>query len=398
LTERSVWQCIKATIDTRPQETLRRQHEAQLLAILPWCIDVPQQSPTLMPRIFVYHDQMKLISETLLSWHKDHGRHDLPWQSTSDAYRIWVSEIMLQQTQVATVIEYYQRFMQRFPTVTELAGAHNDEVMHHWTGLGYYARARNLHKTAKLVVEQYGGKFPTQFEDMIALPGIGRSTAGAILAFSTQQRHAILDGNVKRVLARFYEIEGWYGKKDVEKALWALAEANTPKQEVARYTQAIMDFGATLCSRSKPSCQQCPLNANCKAHESGRVAELPHGKPKQLKPTKQTYMLLVKNANDEFLLQKNPPSGIWGGLWCPAQAQTLETKHTVGNLEIETLETLPIFKHTFSHYHLEITPVMCRVAEASQVVAESNQVWYKPETGKALGLAAPVKKLMELYS
>jgi len=341
---------------------------------------------------------MKLIGDTLLTWHKDHGRHDLPWQNTKDAYRIWVSEIMLQQTQVSTVIPYYQRFMASFSTIADLAKAEHDDVMHHWTGLGYYARARNLHKAAKIIVEQYKGVFPTEFDQVLALPGIGRSTAGAILAFSTQQRHAILDGNVKRVLARFYEVEGWYGKKEVEKQLWELADANTPNREVNVYTQAIMDFGATLCSRSKPKCKQCPLRPNCSAFASERVGELPHGKPKTNKPTKQTYMLLVKNSEDEFLLQQNPPSGIWGGLWCPAQVEKLEANHTLGGLNIETLETLPIFKHTFSHYHLEITPVLCRIVGTAQAIAESNQVWYKSHSTKALGLAAPVKKLMELYS
>ncbi len=341
---------------------------------------------------------MKIISQLLLNWHAEHGRHDLPWQNTQDAYRIWVSEIMLQQTQVATVIPYYQRFMSSFPTIIDLASADNDDVMHHWTGLGYYARARNLHKTAKVVAEQYNGVFPTDFDEVLALPGIGKSTAGAILAFSTSQRHPILDGNVKRVLARFYEVEGWYGKKEVEKKLWELADANTPKKDVATYTQAIMDFGATLCSRSKPSCQACPLQANCAAFKNDRVKELPHGKPKTNKPTKQTFMLLIKNANDEFLLQQNPPSGIWGGLWCPAQVEILKPSHNLGGLNVETLETLPIFKHTFSHYHLEITPVLCRVIDANPAVAESNQVWYKSQSDKALGLAAPVKKLMELYS
>jgi len=350
--------------------------------------------------------QMKQISDTLLKWHQDHGRHDLPWQNTNDAYRIWISEIMLQQTQVATVIPYYQRFMQSFPTIIDLANADNDDVMHHWTGLGYYARARNLHKAAKTVANQYKGQFPTEFEQVLALPGIGRSTAGAILAFSTQQRHAILDGNVKRVLARFYEVEGWYGKKDVETKLWRLAEANTPQQNVATYTQAIMDFGATLCRRSKPNCEQCPLRADCSAFASERVNELPHGKPKTTKPTKQTYMLLVKNDQDEFLLQQNPPAGIWGGLWCPAQVDKLEAHHVLNGLNVETLETLPILKHTFSHYHLEITPVLCRVIANAQLVAESKQVWYKSQSNQTqsdkaaikIGLAAPVKKLMELYS
>lgn len=341
---------------------------------------------------------MKLISDTLLNWHKDFGRHDLPWQNTNDAYRIWVSEIMLQQTQVSTVIPYYQRFMNSFPTVIALANAEQDDVLHHWTGLGYYARARNLHKAAKTISNDYSGKFPTNFDDVLALPGIGRSTAGAVLSFSTKQRHPILDGNVKRVLARFYAVEGWYGKKDVEQQFWKLAEANTPQVNVDIYTQAIMDFGATLCSRSKPNCQECPLQANCQAFASDRVKELPHGKPKTAKPTKQTYMLLIKNEQDEFLLQQNPPSGIWGSLWCPAQVENLEVEHEIDGINVETIEKLPILKHTFSHFHLEITPVLCRPTGHANSIAENKQIWYKTNSEQALGLAAPVKKLLEMYS
>lgn len=339
-----------------------------------------------------------LIYNSLLTWHAEHGRHDLPWQNTKDAYRIWVSEIMLQQTQVTTVIGYYQRFMERFPTAIDLADAPQDDVLHLWTGLGYYARARNLHKAAQIIRDEHAGKFPTTYEDVIALPGIGRSTAGAVLAFSTQQRFAILDGNVKRVLARFYEVEGWYGVKAVETKLWTLADENTPTKGVDTYTQAIMDFGATLCTRSKPNCTACPLSKDCKAHINQRTRELPHGKPKTNKPTKQTFMLLIKNANDEFYLKKNPPSGIWGGLWCPPQVSLLEKEHKISHLSVETLESLPIYKHTFSHYHLEITPVICRAQPTRTSIAESDETWYKPESEQALGLAAPVKKLLEKYS
>jgi len=338
-----------------------------------------------------------IINKQLLKWHAQHGRHDLPWQNTRDAYRIWVSEIMLQQTQVATVIPYYQRFMAEFPDVTALANAKPDQVLHLWTGLGYYARARNLHKTAQLVANDFAGKFPTTFDEMLALPGIGRSTAGAILAFSQHQRHAILDGNVKRVLARYYAVEGWYGKKDVAKQLWELADANTPNKDVHIYTQAIMDFGATLCSRSKPNCTSCPLQSGCKAFAQDRVKELPHGKPKTNKPTKQTYMLLIKNEQDEFLLQQNPPSGIWGGLWCPPQVSKIDDETQINELTIETLQTLPMLKHTFSHFHLEITPVLARIKHAQDVVAETHSIWYKSQSDTALGLAAPVKKLLEKY-
>lgn len=341
--------------------------------------------------------RMKLIHSTLLTWHKQHGRHDLPWQNTHDAYRIWVSEIMLQQTQVTTVIPYYQRFMSSFPTVNALAHAENDEVMHHWTGLGYYARARNLHKAAKQIIDQHSGIFPKTFEDVLALPGIGRSTAGAILAFSEQQHHAILDGNVKRVLARFYEVEGWYGKKSVETQLWKLAEANTPKEGVHTYTQAIMDFGATLCTRSKPKCVECPLSANCGAFNNERTSELPHGKPKTQKPTKQTYMLLIQNDAGHILLQQNPPSGIWGGLWCPPQSNQLSKQMNFETLALQQKKVLPMLKHTFSHFHLEITPVLCSYTQ-TQSIADNSYLWYKSDASQALGLAAPVKKLLALIA
>jgi len=342
---------------------------------------------------------MKLITKPLLKWQSKHGRTSLPWQNTQDAYRIWVSEIMLQQTQVATVIPYFNRFMNSFPTVTKLAKTPIDEVLHHWTGLGYYARARNLHKAANIIVDTHAAIFPTKFEQVLALPGIGRSTAGAILSFSTEQRHPILDGNVKRVLARFYGIEGWYGKKQVENKLWELADNNTPKQEVARYTQAIMDFGATLCARSKPNCDDCPLAADCVAQQHDRVAELPHGKPKTKKPTKHTYMLLIRDQHDNFLLQQNPPSGIWGGLWCPPQVEELEQEIELGNFRLSVVENLEPFRHTFSHYHLIITPVEAVICERLEKVAEQpSQVWYKSRSKQQLGLAAPVKKMLEKYA
>ena len=342
---------------------------------------------------------MKLITKALLKWQSQHGRTELPWQGTKDAYKIWVSEIMLQQTQVATVIPYFERFMQRFPMVSNLANAPTDEVLHLWTGLGYYARARNLHKAAKIIVETHAGIFPTEFDQVLALPGIGRSTAGAVLAFSTDQRHAILDGNVKRVLARFYGVEGWYGKKDVESKLWELADKNTPKQDVGRYTQAIMDFGATLCTRSKPNCDACPLAKNCFAKQHDRVAELPHGKPKTAKPTKHTYMLLIRDQHDSFLLQQNPPSGIWGSLWCPPQVAELAEEIELGNFKVSIVENLEPFRHTFSHYHLVITPVEAVISERLEKVAEQpSQVWYKSGSKQQLGLAAPVKKMLEQYA
>ena len=342
---------------------------------------------------------MKTITITLLAWYQEHGRKDLPWQNTNDAYRIWLSEIMLQQTQVKTVVPYFERFTQQFPNITALANANIDQVLHLWTGLGYYARARNLHKTAKIISEQYKGKFPSIFEQVLELPGIGRSTAGAILAFSYNQRHPILDGNVKRVLARYYAVEGWSGQKKVETKLWNIAEQNTPEKNVALYTQAIMDFGATLCTRSKSQCIDCPLNNSCQALKLDRVNEFPTSKPKTIKPSKETFMLLIQNKEGEFLLEQKPPSGIWGGLWCPPQVDQLNDEMEVAHYKIKLGEQLDTIKHTFSHYQLLIKPVKAHIISKSQMVADqTKQVWYKSSSQQQLGLAAPVKKLLEKYS
>ncbi len=301
----------------------------------------------------------------------------------------------MQQTQVATVIPYYRRFMSEFANVKALAQANIDQVLHLWTGLGYYARARNLHKTAQIICEQHAGCFPTEFDQVLALPGIGRSTTGAILAFSQGQHLAILDGNVKRVLARFYAVEGWYGKKPVENRLWELAELNTPKNNVQQYTQAIMDFGATLCRRSKPLCDQCPLQSQCQAFKTDRVAELPHGKPKTTKPIKQTTLLMVQNDKGEVLLQRRPPAGIWGGLWCPVETSCIEQPISVNGHDVQVTDSLAVFRHTFSHYHLDITPVLAKLSKSQSMIAESNEwIWYNPNSPQAIGLAAPIKKLL----
>lgn len=337
------------------------------------------------------------ITEPLLQWYAQHGRHHLPWQKTQDAYHIWLSEIMLQQTQVQTVIPYYLRFLERFPDLRALADAELDEVLHLWTGLGYYARARNLHKASQVIRDEYGGVFPTHFDDVIALPGIGRSTAGAILAFAENQHHAILDGNVRRVLARVYGVEGWYGEAEVAERFWQLAELNTPKEAVSDYTQAIMDFGALQCARAKPNCAECPIQTQCIAHAEQRVKELPHGKPKKDKPVRETVMLIVRNPFGEVLLRQNPPAGIWGGLWCLPQLEPAALKRKPlmlppYQLKVE-LEKAP-FRHTFSHYHLQITPVICQL-DGQSGVAEQNEVWYKRGAELTLGLPAPVKKLLE---
>ncbi|NNF17171.1 MAG: A/G-specific adenine glycosylase, partial [Gammaproteobacteria bacterium] len=248
------------------------------------------------------------LSARLLSWFASHGRHNLPWQQDPAPYRVWVSEIMLQQTQVATVIPYYQKFMQRFPGIDDLAAAPLDHVLHHWSGLGYYARARNLHKAAQQIVAQHGGKFPSTPEDLIGLPGIGRSTAGAILSLALNTRAPILDGNVKRVLARHFAVPGWPGKAAVQHALWELAEAHTPAQQFADYTQGIMDLGASVCTRTRPRCDVCPLQATCEAHRHGTELDYPGRKPKKIKPVRECKMLLCLH-DQHLLLQQRPPTG-----------------------------------------------------------------------------------------
>ena len=345
----------------------------------------------------------KQFSNALLKWFDAHGRHDLPWQEDKTAYRVWISEIMLQQTQVSTVIPYYQNFMARFPGIEALANANIDQVLHLWTGLGYYARARNLHKAAQTVVEDFNGCFPATLDEVISLPGIGRSTAAAILALSDNQHHAILDGNVKRVLSRFYAIKGWPGKKPVEQQLWQHAEACTPTKRTADYTQAIMDLGATLCTRSKPRCVDCPFVKHCQARLLERVEDFPGKKPKKTIPVKQATMLMLRDG-DHVLLQQRPPSGIWGGLWSFPQPEL--KKETPAALkswcrkqlgcELGSVQNWPAMRHTFSHFHLDITPVEATLKDHTNTVMESTEsVWYNTAQPDARGLAAPVKKLLE---
>ncbi|GAA6134602.1 A/G-specific adenine glycosylase [Oceaniserpentilla sp. 4NH20-0058] len=337
------------------------------------------------------------FSKAVLSWFDQHGRHDLPWQSTKTPYRVWVSEIMLQQTQVVTVIPYYQRFMASFPTVQDLANASTDEVLHHWTGLGYYARARNLHKCAQTVVEQYGGEFPQTVEALESLSGIGRSTAGAIASISMGKHAAILDGNVKRVLSRFHAIEGWPGNKKVADSMWEIAERYTPAKRTGDYTQAMMDLGATLCTRSKPKCQICPLVTQCEAYALGRVKDFPHSKPKKEKPIKSVRLLMLQHEQD-VLLQQQPSSGIWGGLWIFPQ-QSLDDELFDHPLliqqDINGVEHSDVFRHTFSHYHLDIHPIKVKLNAKIDQVAQSPTLWYNLAQPASVGLAAPVKKLLE---
>ncbi|HDZ55684.1 MAG TPA: adenine DNA glycosylase [Pseudomonas xinjiangensis] len=337
------------------------------------------------------------FSLAVLDWYDRHGRKDLPWQHDMTAYRVWVSEIMLQQTQVATVIPYYQRFMETLPDVEALAAAAVDEVLHLWTGLGYYSRARNLHKAASIVVEQFDGHFPRSAEELMSLPGIGRSTAGAIASLSMGLRAPILDGNVKRVLARYHAVQGWPGERAVHDRLWALAERYTPGNRVNHYTQAMMDLGATVCTRSKPSCLVCPLQTGCEARMSGEPTLFPGSKPRKVLPIRTCQMPMLINPQGEVWLERRPDSGLWGGLWCPPQlddeAALQGLYHRFGWKAGEAQRLEPL-RHTFSHFHLDIQPLLVRV-EPGLSVAEEGQVWYNLRQPARLGLAAPVKKLLK---
>jgi A/G-specific adenine glycosylase len=339
-----------------------------------------------------------LNSHALLAWFDRHGRHDLPWQQPRSAYRVWISEIMLQQTQVATVIPYFTRFMTRFPGIPDLAGAPLDAVLHQWTGLGYYARARNLHRAAQQIQADHAGQFPDQFDAVLALPGIGRSTAAAILAQAFDQRHAILDGNVKRVLTRYHAIEGWPGQKGVENRLWQLAESATPYNRVADYTQAIMDLGATVCGR-KPACKACPLIDDCQAVRTGNPAAYPAPRPRKTLPVRQTTMLLLHNEQGHILLEQRPPSGIWGGLWslpeCPPDQSAHEFCQDTLALVISESVAGPGLRHTFSHFHLDIHTLRAQVKPADDAIMEGRpRLWYNTRQPDALGLPAPVKALL----
>ncbi|MZR62619.1 A/G-specific adenine glycosylase [Alcanivorax sp. DP30] len=336
------------------------------------------------------------FSQALLDWYDQFGRQDLPWQHPRTPYQVWISEIMLQQTQVSTVIPYFQRFMDRFPDVKTLALAEQDEVLHLWTGLGYYARARNLHKCAKQLLENYRGEFPTTVEEVSTLPGIGRSTAGAILAQSRGVRAPILDGNVKRVLSRLHSVEGWPGKKPVENRLWELAEHYTPDERLADYTQAIMDLGATLCRRGKPDCNACPLNKGCSAYANGNPQDFPGRKPKKVLPVRTTTMLILRDEQGRVWLEQRPAQGIWGGLWCFPQTET--TDEAGEALKARALRARTVaqhldgFRHTFSHFHLDISPL--EITVQIQGTRDGEGQWVDPASPGKLGLAAPVKKLL----
>jgi A/G-specific adenine glycosylase len=340
------------------------------------------------------------FTESLLSWFDRHGRKSLPWQQHPTPYRVWVSEVMLQQTQVATVIPYYENFMARFPSVHELAAAPEDEVLHLWTGLGYYARARNLRTCAQVLVAQHGGEFPHELDAVEALPGIGRSTAGAILALSRGQRHPILDGNVKRVLARVFGIAGDPGSAPVLAALWSQAETCTPMIRVAEYTQAIMDLGATVCTRN-PACTVCPMTEFCVAAREGRQAELPGAKTKRARKSREATLLIAETGNDGarvILVERRPAPGIWGGLWSPPQFESefaaLDwVRRELGEPEMDTLRMTPI-DHAFTHFDLKLTPVRVR-CRAETAVREGERLWYSLGTPPKVGLPQPIRQLFD---
>lgn len=338
------------------------------------------------------------FAKAVLAWFDVHGRKHLPWQQSPTPYRVWISEIMLQQTQVATVIPYYERFMARFPDVFALAEAPSDEVMHLWTGLGYYARARNLHKAAQTLVRDFDGEFPATVEAVSELPGIGRSTAGAVLSLSRKVHAPILDGNVKRVLSRFYAVDGIPNAQATQKELWALTESVTPKKRVDNFNQAMMDLGATICTRSKPSCLICPLQSHCQAHAQGEETAYPRKKPSKTTPQKSAWFIALINQHGEIYLEQRPPSGIWGGLWSLPEISsehdlddTLKSQFGLKKIKTAFLEER---WHVFSHYQLEIRPVVIRT-ESIGIINDRSSLWCKLRDLPNLGLPAPVKTLLE---
>lgn len=341
------------------------------------------------------------FQEQVLAWFDRHGRKDLPWQQDINPYRVWISETMLQQTQVASVIPYFNAFIGRFACVEALAEATVDEVLSLWSGLGYYARARNLHKAAQQIVQL--GRFPDTLQELLQLPGIGLSTAGAIMSIAFNQSHPILDGNVKRVLSRIDAISGWPGNAAVNKKLWALSASLTPRDRVADYTQAMMDLGATVCTRSKPVCISCPVSVCCLAYLNGNVSAYPTPKPYRVLPVKHCVFLLLSNHENRILLNKRPPTGIWGGLWSLPEFDSIEEALawcSLNGINIVKREALANKFHTFSHFRLDYVPLIIETDSAiNHIIMEAGQAcWYKKEHTNKLGLAAPVKRLLQQLS
>lgn len=344
--------------------------------------------------------ESELFSQRLLEWFSLHGRDTLPWQVNPTPYRVWISEVMLQQTQVATVIPYYQRFIARFPDIGALAAAPLDEVLHLWTGLGYYARARNLLASAKILAAQCDGVFPKQINDVMALPGIGRSTAGAILALALGIRHPILDGNAKRVLARVFGIAGNPASKTVLAALWTQADACTPHREVAAYTQGIMDLGATLCTRVRPACPMCPMHTHCVAALEGRQSELPGRKRARPRPSREATLLIAQSASHgsaAVLLERRPASGLWGGLWSPPQFanDSDALAWCARELGAADAQALSPIDHAFTHFDLRLKPLLVRGALKCEVFDGDDRLWYRLDAPPRVGLPQPIRELFE---
>jgi A/G-specific adenine glycosylase len=340
---------------------------------------------------------MKSFAARVIEWQQRCGRHDLPWQRTRDPYRIWLSEIMLQQTQVSAVVPYFERFLARLPDIASLAAAQEDEVLALWSGLGYYARARNLHRAARAIVKSHAGIFPQPFDDIVALPGIGRSTAGAIAVFAFGARHPILDGNVKRVFARSLGIAGFPGERRIEMAMWSRAKALLPMEQVEAYTQGLMDLGAAICVRTRPRCDACPLADECVARRENRVAELPAPRPKKPLPEKATVMLILQRDR-EVLLEKRPAPGIWGGLWSFPEVADLRAiareMSTRFGAQAIAEGTLPAIRHGFTHYALTITPALLRVTRLLPHAQAPGQVWLTPADAINAAVPAPVREIL----
>jgi A/G-specific adenine glycosylase len=339
------------------------------------------------------------FSDALLGWYDVHGRRDLPWQQPRSPYRTWLSEVMLQQTQVRTVIPYFERFIAALPTLAALAAAPEDRVLALWSGLGYYSRARNLHSAARLCMAQHGGELPRDIAQLAALPGIGRSTAAAILAQAHGERHAILDGNVRRVLARVHGVRGWPGTAATQRQLWQLAGMHTPARRVADYTQAVMDLGATVCVRARPACARCPVQDCCTAYREGTTALLPERKPRRVLPRRSIAMLVVRDAGGRVLLERRPPGGVWAGLWSLPESERVEDagERLLARYAIEAAgpRALAPFVHTFSHYHLQVAPLVFEDAGPARRVADQPHLrWADVAQLEAIGLPAPVRRLL----
>ena len=339
------------------------------------------------------------IAAPLLKWRARAGRHDLPWQTDRTPYRVWVSEIMLQQTQVAAVRPYYERFMRRFPDVRVLAAAPVDEVLHLWSGLGYYARARNLHRAARLICAQYGGEFPRSFAAVAQLPGIGRSTAGAILALAHGERHPILDGNVRRVLARYFGVTSGAATAAAVRWLWALAERCTPHAHLPEYTQAIMDLGATVCVRARPLCAACPLSDGCVARRTGRQREIPAPRAVRARRTREVFMVAARRGDGSVLLERRPERGVWGGLWCLPQFETARAarawiRASLG-IRAASPRRLSVIEHAFTHFDLRIRPLVVSCEGGTPAVEAGTTLWYNVRAPARVGLPAPIAALLE---